>query len=65
MGTTKSVLMSALLLCSGQAFAQSAEKEPVAILELGGATGWNLKEGGASSGPTVAVEVTPITAESG
>ena len=33
MGTTKSVLMSALLLCSGQAFAQSAEKEPVAILE--------------------------------
>jgi hypothetical protein len=47
-------------LCSGNAFAQSADKEPAAVVELGGAPGWNLKDGGWSLGPTVAVEVTPI-----
>ncbi|HUK32056.1 MAG TPA: hypothetical protein VLV89_13140, partial [Candidatus Acidoferrum sp.] len=39
---------------------QSVEKEPVAIVELGGAANWNFKGGGSSFGPTVAVEVTPI-----
>jgi len=57
---TKSVLIAAFLLCSGNAFAQSAEKEPAAILELGGEPDWSLKGGGASFGPAVAVEFTPI-----
>jgi hypothetical protein len=61
MNLTKSVLMAAaLLLCVGQAFAQSADKEPAAVIELGGAAGWNLKNGGSSFGPAAAVEVTPI-----
>ncbi len=47
-------------VCLGSAFAQSAEKDPVAIVELGGATGWNIKGGAASFGPDFAVEVTPI-----
>ena len=29
-------------------------------MELGGAANWNVKDGGSSFGPTVAVEVTPI-----
>lgn len=37
-----------------------ASSEPVAIVELGGAAGWNVKDGASSSGPDVAVEVTPI-----
>ncbi|MGA8429968.1 MAG: hypothetical protein WB729_09115 [Candidatus Sulfotelmatobacter sp.] len=51
-----------LLLCLslGNAFAQSADKEPVAVLEFGGAADWSVNEGGSSFGPTVAVEVTPI-----
>ena len=57
---TKSVLIASLFLCSGNAFAQSVDKEPAAIVELGGAAGWNLKDGGSSFGPDVAVEVTPI-----
>lgn len=60
MHTIKPVVFSALLLCSAQAFAQAAEKESVAILELGAAAGWNIKDGGSSFGPTVAAEVTPI-----
>jgi len=57
---TKRVLIASLVLCSGNAFAQSVDKEPAAIIELGGAAGWNLKGGGSSFGPTVAVELTPI-----
>lgn len=49
-----------LFLCSGVALAQSAEKEPVAIVELGVATSWNVKGGAATFGPDFAVEVTPI-----
>ena len=60
MNATKSLLVACLLLCSGNAFAQSLEKEPAAILELGGAAGRSLTGGGFSFGPTVAVEVTPI-----
>jgi len=56
----RSLLIVCVFLCSGTAFAQSAEKEPVAIVELGGAGSWNIKDGGASFGPTVAVEFTPI-----
>jgi hypothetical protein len=55
----KSVLIATLFLCAGNAFAQSVDKEPAAIVELGGAGDWNVK-GGSSFGPTAAVEVTPI-----
>lgn len=39
---------------------QSEEKEHVAVVELGGAGFWNVKDGTGSFGPSVAVEVTPI-----
>jgi hypothetical protein len=55
----KTALIAALLLM-GKAFGQGAEKDPVAIVEVGGAGEWGLKGGGSSYGPTVAVEVTPI-----
>jgi len=49
-----------LFLGSRPMWSQSAEKEPIAILELGGAAGFNLKGGNSSFGPNLAVEVTPI-----
>jgi hypothetical protein len=51
------VLTASLCLWPWSAVAQSAEKE-FAVVELGGAASRSLKDG--SSGPTVAVEVTPI-----
>jgi len=61
--TTKSVLLiiPSLLWCGG-ASAQTVdtEPEPAAIVELGGAASWNLKDGGSSVGPDFAVEFTPI-----
>jgi hypothetical protein len=57
--TTKSLLILSLLF-SGSAFAQAVDKEPVAVVELGGASSWDLKGGGSSFGADVAVEVTPI-----
>jgi hypothetical protein len=57
---TKTVLITCLSLCSGNALAQSSDKEPAAVVELGGAVSWNLKDGGSSFGPDLAVEVTPI-----
>jgi hypothetical protein len=57
---TKSVLIASLFLYSANAFAQSVDKEPAAVLELGAAPDRSLKGGGWSFGPTVAVEVTPI-----
>lgn len=60
MNVTKPVFIAFLLLSAGNAFGQSAEKEPVAVVELGGAANWNFKGGGSSFGPTAAVEVTPI-----
>jgi hypothetical protein len=51
-------LIASLCLYPSAAVAQSAEKEPVAVVEIGGAASRSLKDG--SSGPTVAVEVTPI-----
>jgi hypothetical protein len=53
------VSFASLFLCAGNALAQPADKEPAAVVELGGAAGWNVK-GGSSFGPAVAVEVTPI-----
>jgi hypothetical protein len=49
-----------LLLLPGQASAQSAEKEPAAILELGAEASHGLNGGGSAGGPSLAVEVTPI-----
>ena len=60
MRAIKSVLIAFLFLYAGSAFAQSGEKEPAAVVELGGAANWSITEGGSSFGPTVAVEVTPI-----
>ena len=60
MNTKQSVLIASLFLCSGTAFPQQVEKDPAAVVELGVAPGWNLKDGGSTIGPTVAVEVTPI-----
>jgi hypothetical protein len=51
-------LVALLLLFAEQA--QAEEKEPSAIIEIGGAGDWGLKDGGSSFGPTVAVEFTPI-----
>ena len=50
------------LLCAGGLFAQSPEKQPesAAIIELGGATGWNVRGGAAAFGPDLAMEFTPI-----
>jgi hypothetical protein len=57
---TRSVLLACLLLCSGNALAQSPDKDPAAILEFGAAPSQSLTGGGASFGPDVAVEFTPI-----
>jgi hypothetical protein len=62
--TKTALALTAIFLCAGNVFAQLADqpidKEPVAVLELGWAPGWSLNDGAFSSGPTVAVEVTPI-----
>lgn len=60
MNATKSLLLASLFLCSRDASAQPGDKDPVAIVELGGAAGWNLKDGGSSAGADLAVEITPI-----
>ncbi len=59
MNATKSLLIASFL-CSGNAFGQSVDKEPAAVVELGGASSWNLNGGGSSVGADFAVEVTPI-----
>src|SRR5579864_8467140 len=56
----KSILLSVLLLCLGNTLARAEDKEPVAVLELGGVPSRGLKGDGWSFGPTVAVEFTPI-----
>jgi hypothetical protein len=57
---TKFVLLIALMFCSRIALAQSGDKEPIAIIELGGATAVSLKDATPSVGPNLAAEVTPI-----
>jgi hypothetical protein len=55
------VLITSILICTGSALAQpAADKEPAAIVEIGGAGSWSLNGAAASFGPAVAVEVTPI-----
>lgn len=60
MTTTKIALIACLGFSFGNAFAQSVEEEPAAIVELGAATSWNVKGGAATFAPDFAVEVTPI-----
>jgi hypothetical protein len=52
--------LMAILLLTGKAFGQVQEKEPAAIVEIGGAGQWALNHGKPSYGPNFAVEVTPI-----
>jgi hypothetical protein len=56
----KAVLMAAMFLSGAKACAQSAEKEPAAVVELGGAASRNFTQGESSFGPAAAVEITPI-----
>jgi hypothetical protein len=60
MNTTQIAMITCLGIYFGNAFAQSVEKDPAAIVELGAATGWNVKGGAATFAPDIAVEVTPI-----
>jgi hypothetical protein len=54
--------MALFFACSGSAFGQAADadKEPVAVVEVGGAANWSVNDGTSSGGPDLAVEVTPI-----
>jgi hypothetical protein len=58
------IAIACLSLSLANAFAQQSdsdsEKEPAATIELGGAAAHGLTGEGASFGPTVAVEATPI-----
>lgn len=58
---TRLLLISALLLAPACTLAQQPdEKESVAVLELGAAGSWNPRNAAFGSGPTAAVEFTPI-----
>jgi len=57
---TRFALMAFWFLYCGAAFAQSADKEPAAIVELGGAAAGSLTGSGSSFGADFAIEVTPI-----
>jgi hypothetical protein len=52
-------LLASVFLCLA-ASAQQPDREPAAILELGGAFSRSLQGGGSSFGPNAAVECTPI-----
>jgi hypothetical protein len=56
----KYMLLASLLLWAANMSAQSVEKEPIAVVELGGAAERTIQDGTSSFGPTVAVEITPI-----
>ena len=60
MNAAKPILLVSLFLCAGNAFAQSVEREPAAVVEIGGSASQSLTSDGSSFGPTVALEVTPI-----
>ena len=52
------IAIVAFAVLPASALAQSAEKEPIAVLEIGVAASRGMNSG--SAGPTVAAEVTPI-----
>jgi hypothetical protein len=56
----KTAAAAVFLVRAGKAHGADKEKEPSAILEIGGASEWSLQNGGASIGPSIAVEVEPI-----
>lgn len=63
--TIQRVTLTRLLILVGltaAAIAQTVDKDKdeKAIVELGGAAGWNVRGGAAALGPDFAVEVTPI-----
>ena len=58
--TVRTLLLLASLLLPATAFAQPVEKDPVAIVELGGATARSLTDHASSFGVDAAVEFTPI-----
>jgi hypothetical protein len=62
MNAIKSLILASLFFCPKNVRAQPVDKEPelAAIVELGGATGRDLKGGGSSFGGDLAVEFTPI-----
>jgi hypothetical protein len=45
---------------SGNRQQASEDEEPVAILELGAATSWNIRGGAATFAPNFAAEITPV-----
>ena len=45
---------------SGHPQEAAEDKDPIAIVELGAATNWNLSGGAATFAPNLATEVTPI-----
>jgi hypothetical protein len=49
-----------LLFLPGATFAQDTVKDPIAIVEIGGAPSWNITDATGTLSPTVAVEITPI-----
>jgi hypothetical protein len=53
------VAVSVVALTAMQAQAEEKEKEPLAIVEIGGSGGWTLS-GDSSFGPTVGIEFEPI-----
>ena len=54
------MVLLAISFFAGRVHGQVAEKEPKAILEIGGAGEWALNHGTPSYGPNFAVEFTPI-----
>jgi hypothetical protein len=60
MTRTEIALLACLAGSFGNIFAQSVERDPAAIVELGGATSWDVNGGAATFAPDFAVEVTPI-----
>jgi hypothetical protein len=58
--TARVGLMAALILLAGNSFGYAEDKEPTAILEIGGAGEWGLQGGGSNYGPNLSVETTPI-----
>ena len=60
MKAAKPILLISLFLCTGNALAQTDDKELAAVLEVGAAAARSLTKGQSSVDPTVAVEATPI-----
>src|SRR4029077_4227739 len=56
----KPLLLLSFSFCTGNAVAQTGDREPTAVIELGAAANQSLTEGQSSFGPTLAVEATPI-----